>query len=264
MYLPGEHGARFDSLTEQCTLLQSQLSPIAFPSNRNHFLPGSNLGEVVMPGDVMRIESGVVYINYGNRTLAIMQAGDLICPLIAPVNHSKLNFVAEEKVSASLQTAERWLATLVQTPDALQAWYQLQLVQQRLFMELYGENIKTGVRPQAGFLRFGPGELILHEGDEADCAFTLLKGRANVSIGNRLVGVVEEGEIFGALAVLNKTQRNASVYAKTPCTVMAVPAEQFIDLVEAHPETSLRLIRSMARQIEELNSRVTHGLPSSL
>ena len=37
---------------------------------------------------------------------------------------------------------------------------------------------------------------------------------------------------------------------------MAVPKEQFAGLIEAHPETSLHLLESMARTINTLNARL--------
>ncbi len=264
MYLPGEPGSRFEALAEQCNRLARHFDQHRFPDSRHHFLPGAELGQTVAPGDLLRIETGVVYLVYRHRTLVILQPGDIVCPLVMADSGGALHYVAEEKVTVAKQSASEFLTQLTSNPDQLALWFELQVTVQRLFMELYGEHTKIGVRPQAGFLRFAAGECILREGTEADYAYTLLKGRAVVSVGDQKVGIVEEGEIFGALAVLNGRARNASVYAKTDCTAMAVPADQFIDLIQAHPETSLRLVKAMARQIEELNRRVTGAPPSPL
>lgn len=145
---------------------------------------------------------------------------------------------------------------ILQTPELGAAWTRYLLALSAVFCHAFSELTKDRHRPQAGFLRFKSGETIIREGDEADNVYTLMKGHARVEIGEVEVGHVEEGEIFGAIAALTRSQRNASVVATESCTVMAVPKEQFAGLIEAHPETSLHLLESMARTINTLNARL--------
>ncbi len=53
------------------------------------------------------------------------------------------------------------------------------------------------------------------------------------------------------------TPRTASVIAKTVCTVLVIPQDQFVSLMETTPRIAHSLIENMARHIDTLNKEVT-------
>ena len=48
----------------------------------------------------------------------------------------------------------------------------------------------------------------------------------------------------------------ASVVATNDCTLLAVPKEEFIDLIEHQPQICLSLIEEMASKINQLNNQL--------
>ena len=87
---------------------------------------------------------------------------------------------------------------------------------------------------------------------------------AEVLVDDVTVGRIGEGEIFGAMAALTHADRSATVRAKTTCSVVKVPKEQFTDLIKSHPATIHSLLIDMANSIVNLNEQlvgisVNHG-----
>lgn len=87
--------------------------------------------------------------------------------------------------------------------------------------------------------------------------FIIIEGHAEALVDGQKVGDVQKDEIFGAMAVFTREKRSATVVASEPCTVMVIPKEQFLSLMQSNPRIAHSLIESMARRIDLLNKEVT-------
>src|SRR5690606_3746602 len=65
-----------------------------------------------------------------------------------------------------------------------------------------------------------------------------------------------EEEVFGAMAVFTGEPRSATVIARTPCTIMAVPQKDFILQIEAQPQAAVNLIENLDGRIIILNQQL--------
>ena len=81
-------------------------------------------------------------------------------------------------------------------------------------------------------------------------------GVAEVMVDEVSVGQIGEGEIFGAMAALTHADRSATVRAKTHCSVVKVPKEQFTELIKSNPATIHSLLIDMANSIVNLNAQL--------
>ena len=70
------------------------------------------------------------------------------------------------------------------------------------------------------------------------------------------VGRIGDGEIFGAMAALTQADRSATVRAKTTCSIVKVPKEQFTELIKSNPATIHSLLIDMANSIVNLNEQL--------
>ena len=107
-----------------------------------------------------------------------------------------------------------------------------------------------------GFEIYNQGDIIIHQGDKADFVFNLSEGTAEVVVDGVAVGGIAEGEIFGAMAVLTNADRSATVMAKTRCSVVKVPKDQFANLIKSNPSTIHSLLTDMANSIVNLNEQL--------
>ena len=101
------------------------------------------------------------------------------------------------------------------------------------------------------------GDVLIHQGDEADHVFVIIDGHAEAFVDGVKVGDVPKDEIFGAMAVFTGEKRNATVITSEPCTLMRIPKDQFLSLTQSNPKIANSLIESMARRIDLLNKQVT-------
>ncbi|MGA1844451.1 MAG: cyclic nucleotide-binding domain-containing protein [bacterium] len=94
---------------------------------------------------------------------------------------------------------------------------------------------------------FGPGQVIVSEGDEGDRVYFILEGRVKVttlsSTGKEIrFGELGSEEIFGEMALIDNKPRSASVVTLVPTRVAFVRKHDFIDFLDTRSELAFRLM----------------------
>lgn len=89
------------------------------------------------------------------------------------------------------------------------------------------------------------GEVLMREGDDADCMYFLISGQVQVS-GPAGTFVLKAGDFFGEIALLQHCQRTATVSALTRCQVLVLDARDFQQFTDKSPEI-LATIRATAQ-----------------
>ena len=93
------------------------------------------------------------------------------------------------------------------------------------------------------------GEMIIKEGDPGDYLFAVLEGQAVILRKGVELEVVEEGGIFGEMALIDSGPRNASVAAKTDCKVARIDQRRFLDLVQTMPYFAIQVMQALVNRI---------------
>jgi CRP/FNR family cyclic AMP-dependent transcriptional regulator len=117
------------------------------------------------------------------------------------------------------------------------------------------ENFAGLVSASAERVRYKAGDVILKEGDHGDRMFVLTSGRALITIRNQLLETVEEGGVFGEMALVDAGPRGASVAAQTDCEAVPVDVPRFEFMVRHTPLFALQLMRVMCRRLRAMNTR---------
>ncbi len=84
---------------------------------------------------------------------------------------------------------------------------------------------------------FGPGHTIINIGEIGEEMFIIGHGIVEVILkdGNS-VATLHEGQFFGEAALLRETKRNANVRAHSYCDLYRLSKEDFLRIIESHPE----------------------------
>ncbi len=257
MYFPGEQPSQIDDLLEAYDRL-AQTIDLDPRGTRVPLLPGSDCRRIVPSGQLARVTRGSIEMRLGERIALLLQPGDyFLIPGRCP--DWPLDYIAEgagELQMIDPQALEAGLAD----PAVATRFTELLMLQTMILSLAYARANRYGIRPKAGFQRQSAGATLIQIGTPATEIYTLLRGQARVELDGIVVGHIEEGEIFGVLAALTDSPRSANVIAETDVTLMAVPADQFLRLVQAQPETFMRLLRTLSRQIAALNERLVEAL----
>ncbi|WP_250286004.1 MULTISPECIES: Crp/Fnr family transcriptional regulator [unclassified Frankia] len=107
---------------------------------------------------------------------------------------------------------------------------------------------------------YGPGDVLLQEGDRADLVMIVRTGRVKVvtvaeSGYETLLAHRGPGDLIGEMAVIDGGTRSASVVAVEPAQLVAVSAEAFRTFVATHPQVVRALVSSITRRLRESDRR---------
>jgi membrane protein len=104
---------------------------------------------------------------------------------------------------------------------------------------------------------FSPGETLIEEGDQSEIAYFLYSGEVgiykNIEGGERKLGSLKEGQLFGEMAYLLKEKRTASVRAESDVVVLALPPHILEDLMRHSAPLSRRIIDTLCQRLEKMN-----------
>lgn len=104
--------------------------------------------------------------------------------------------------------------------------------------------------------RYAKGTVILEEGLPGKFMYIVREGRVKVSMASgdgreRITGLLEAGEFFGELALIDGYPRSATVTALVPTRVSALSRNDFLDLLSRSPDLSMELIRVLVARLRE-------------
>jgi CRP-like cAMP-binding protein len=210
------------------------------------------------------IESGSLSARYRERTVYLLEDGDLLLPDVVGGADQEVavSFASENGAKLAGYPALEFMRRVFADVNATKLWTRLLITQMGMHLRLSAALTDDDTHATPGFEIYNPGDVMIRQGDRADYVFNLTEGSAEVVVDGVTVGGIEEGEIFGAMAVLTNADRTATVMAKTRCSVVKVPKEQFADLIKSNPTTIHSLLIDMANSIVNLNEQLV-GLRGS-
>lgn len=97
----------------------------------------------------------------------------------------------------------------------------------------------------------GVGTLLTEAGDLASRVFAILEGTAVVSFDDRVIAILDTGDVVGEIGAIGSGRRSAHVVAVTKMKLVSLYAWDFRDLVERMPALAERIEALIARRIEE-------------
>jgi len=107
---------------------------------------------------------------------------------------------------------------------------------------------------------FEPGELIFEEDDEGDHMFIIQDGQVMISrtINHQdtPVAMLEKGEFFGEMAIVNRIRRTASARAHARTQLLAFDRVGLEQLVEKNPKIALNIIDRLCRRLGSANAQI--------
>jgi CRP-like cAMP-binding protein len=108
---------------------------------------------------------------------------------------------------------------------------------------------------------FKPRQEIVRHQDDSRTVFFLIAGKARATIysenGKQVTfRDITSGGIFGELAAIDGRRRSASVEATSRCTVAAMSADMFWDVLRSQPVVMTAVLKLLSWQVRELSDKL--------
>jgi CRP/FNR family cyclic AMP-dependent transcriptional regulator len=143
-------------------------------------------------------------------------------------------------------------AKLLQTHQAL-------LASIPLFEALSADQLAK-VAALAQVRSYAARAVVVSQGEPARSLFAIIRGRLKVASSgpdgrDTVLGIMAEGEVFGEVALLDGGTRSATCTTVEPCELLVIERAQFLELLEASPAISIKLLDVLARRLRRLSQR---------
>jgi CRP/FNR family cyclic AMP-dependent transcriptional regulator len=102
-------------------------------------------------------------------------------------------------------------------------------------------------------LKLDPGQVIFAQGEPGHALFIVRTGSVDLTIDGEVVETVEQGGIFGEMALVDPAPRSAAALAGPDCSLVMVEAHSFNDLLRRVPFLGLEIMKVMARRLRKAN-----------
>jgi len=122
-----------------------------------------------------------------------------------------------------------------------------------LFSGLSAEE-RAAIAAQARIRTFKTGETVFNLGSPGDYMMALLSGTIRISVpspdGKELVlTLIQPGEVFGELAVLDGKERSADAIAETECTLAMLYRHDVLSFFQRNPSAWLKLVEVLCQRL---------------
>jgi len=121
--------------------------------------------------------------------------------------------------------------------------------------------------PFAKFLtHFKKGAVLFLEGDQGEEMYIIQSGRVaikkKVQNSDTVLAVLEKGDFFGEMAVLERMPRSATAEVVEDGDLIVINGEIFGDMIKANPEIAVRMLRKYSIRLRDANRQLEQILAS--
>jgi CRP-like cAMP-binding protein len=111
---------------------------------------------------------------------------------------------------------------------------------------------------------FDPGKALFHQGDQADAAYLIIEGEAEVIVdtpdGPLTLATLGSNEIVGEMAILCDVPRTATIRAKGRLVCLRISKDPFMRMVREFPNMAVSIMQELAHRLESTNNQLRTAL----
>ncbi len=116
-----------------------------------------------------------------------------------------------------------------------------------------GGNVSSQSESSDLLVAFREGTTVYDQGSEGRDMFIVASGTVRMvrRFGNaeRDLGVIEKGDFFGEMSLLEGTPRRATAVAGANCQLLPIDAATFAGILRQEPELLIRMLRKLSRRL---------------
>jgi CRP/FNR family transcriptional regulator, cyclic AMP receptor protein len=111
--------------------------------------------------------------------------------------------------------------------------------------------------------------VIFTQGSEGDTMYVIVRGRVQISLvpdgGNKIiVGVLQQGGMFGEVSLLDGGKRTATVEALEPCELLSIRREDLLGYLQRQPLVAIKFLAVLAARVRSTDELIADSLTTNL
>ncbi|NOT04186.1 MAG: cyclic nucleotide-binding domain-containing protein [Anaerolineales bacterium] len=191
------------------------------------------------------------------RILAIHSTSELglreFIPLLHQLKSGSDSLMREAALGALTQFGEEKLMDTLKTVSILERILLLREIP--IFADLSPEDLKL-VAETAREEWYPQNAVIFHQGEEGNMMFVIVEGQLQVLRSadgtEQVLAQRGSGDFVGEMAIIESTQRSATLRTRTEVRVLAIDGETFKGILRERPDVSFAVLRSISRRLREM------------
>jgi CRP/FNR family transcriptional regulator, cyclic AMP receptor protein len=146
------------------------------------------------------------------------------------------------------------------------------LRQHPIFRDLGNEALDQLCR-YARHMSLKRGATLFSKGDPGNSLFAVISGTVKISVSspdgrNAILNLINAGETFGEIAVLDGQARSADAIANTNCELFVIDRRDFLPFVRSQPELAMKFIELLCTRLrwtsDQVEQVILQDLPGRL
>jgi CRP-like cAMP-binding protein len=114
---------------------------------------------------------------------------------------------------------------------------------------------------QSGYIKsYKKNSIILSEEDSGNSMFFIVDGKVKVLRSDDekeiIISLLGPGEFFGEMAILDGMGRSATVSAVEDSNLFILQRNEFLDLLNSHPEVSISLLKELSIRLRNATNKI--------
>lgn len=121
-------------------------------------------------------------------------------------------------------------------------------------------DVLSTITAQAQIRNLQRGDVLFNEGDVPDSLFVVLSGRIAIAIGNKpldsresMIALMETGDLFGELGMLDSGLRSAIARAIEPSSVLCIPYAPVLEQIRSTPNMLWGVTKLLATRLRVMD-----------
>lgn len=98
---------------------------------------------------------------------------------------------------------------------------------------------------------YSAGATIFEEGDPGNEMFAVRSGTVHIVFKNEVLNVIEAGDVFGEMALVDHQARSAKAVAHTDVEIVRIDEDRFKTLVHNTPFFALSVLRITVKRLRD-------------
>ncbi|MDV6236728.1 cyclic nucleotide-binding domain-containing protein [Leptospira ellisii] len=109
-------------------------------------------------------------------------------------------------------------------------------------------------------VEYKESDVIFEENQDADVMYLIVKGKVGIhkkiKEAYKLLVELKEGDMFGEMALIDKTPRSARAVARTDVSLIAINEGAFFNLIRTNPGFSMKVVKILSSRLRETNKTI--------